>query len=183
MPTAASAGARFSPVKCGKRRDLGKRLISASMPTPAALSAAMKSSIERVEWPMVKTVIAMLNRVWIAELEAPHGFRDAVLSRCRPGGEIGPAIFQRMPTPDRVMRSRWLGSCPHRRALFQCLWRLFAESAAVPRRRGRAQQDSAAHYRRGTAGLQQSAEACRRDRDARCDLQRPGRNRLRTRLP
>src|SRR5688572_21976064 len=48
------ASARAARRNCGWRRDAGKRRTSTSAPIPWAASRPSSSSIDRVEWPIVK---------------------------------------------------------------------------------------------------------------------------------
>ncbi len=100
-----------------------------------------------------------------------------------PDREVRPRLLAGSAAPGRPGRSLRLQPRPHHRALFQCLWRLQPEPDRVPRRRRAGHAKRAPGHRRGAAGLQPSAEAGRRDRDARRAVRRPARCRLRPRLP
>ena len=109
--------------------------------------------------------------------------RHAVLSRCPAGRKAGGAIFRRVARPRGALRPLRLQPCADRRALFPPLGRIQPEPDGVSHRRLAAQQDRAHGDRRGAAGVQQPAQAGRRDRHARRHFGRAARCRVRARLP
>src|SRR6185312_3085854 len=54
MPTLASDLGRFSELKCGCRREPGKRRTSASSSICCPVSISRNCSMARLEWPMVQ---------------------------------------------------------------------------------------------------------------------------------
>ena len=109
--------------------------------------------------------------------------RPEFLSLRQPAAEAGGAVFPRGDASVQPDRRTRLHPHPPGRALLQALWRLQPEPAAVPDRRGDAHQEHAADHRRGAAGVQQPAQARRRDRHARRHQRRAAGGRLRARLP
>ena len=103
-------------------------------------------------------------------------------SQLRAEGQKRRGVFCRMSRHRRGGRQARLHACALGRALFRTLWRLQPEPDRVSFRGGGAHEKDAAGHRRRRADLQQSAQARRRDCDARRHLGRALRCRLCPRL-